>query len=136
MKTMTAVLASTIVAASLYSSVAMANPLAAEAAATLLADSHDKQTIENDADAAAKAAGGRGGSSSTKTEGSVGAALGQAATALSVEGVCGKGTKLAFGALEWSDYSSKCFNYQLAIIAAQHGQWENANRWVERADGM
>jgi len=67
---------------------------------------------------------------------SVGAALGQAPTALSQQGICGKGTKFVFGALEWSDYSSKCFNYQIAIIAAEKGDWELANQWVKRADDM
>jgi len=89
---------------------------------------------------------GTGGNSGANSSGSVtnesgdsrslGVALGQAPTALSVEGVCGKGTKFVFGVLEWSDYSSKCFNYQIAIVAAQKGNWELANQWVERADGM
>ncbi len=67
---------------------------------------------------------------------SVGAALAQAPTALSVGGICGKGTKFVFGALEWSDYSSKCFNYMIAMEAAKRGEWSLANQWVERADGM
>ena len=63
-------------------------------------------------------------------------AIGQAPTAVSPSGHCGKGTKFGFGALEWTDYSSKCFNYHLAEIAATQGNWELANQWVVRADDM
>ena len=65
-----------------------------------------------------------------------GGAIGQAPTAVSPGGHCGKGTKFIFGALEWTDYSGKCFNYHLAEIAAQQGNWELANQWVKRADDM
>ena len=65
---------------------------------------------------------------------SLGVALGQAPTAVS--GICGKGNQFAFGALAWTDFSSKCFNYMIAIEAAKRGEWSLANQWVERADGM
>lgn len=82
------------------------------------------------------ASAGSTGSVKNESGDTVAAALGQAPSALSVEGVCGKDNRFAFGAIQWSDYSSKCFNYQLALIAAQTGNWTLANQWVERADGM
>ena len=66
----------------------------------------------------------------------VGVGLGQAATALSPGGICGMGIKFLFGATEWSQYSSKCFNYMIAMEAAKRGEWELANQWVIRADQM
>ena len=82
---------------------------------------------------------GEGGSSSssnsTKNDStSVGVGLAQAPTAIS--GICGKGNKFAFGALEWTDFSSKCFNYMIALEAAKRGEWDLTNQWVTRADGM
>ena len=62
----------------------------------------------------------------------LGVALGQAPT--SVSGICGKGNKFAFGALEWTDFSSKCFNYMIALEAAKQGNYDLANQWVVRAD--
>lgn len=64
----------------------------------------------------------------------LGVALGQAPTAVS--GICGKGNKFGFGALEWTDFSSKCFNYMIAMEAAKRGEWDLTNQWVERADQM
>ena len=83
-------------------------------------------------------AGGAGGTSNSRTGGSntYGGALGQAQSALSAGGICGKDTKFVFGVLQWSDYSSKCFNYHMEMIAAESGDWELANQWVKRADGM
>jgi len=64
---------------------------------------------------------------------SLGVALGQAPTAVS--GICGKGNKLLGGLLvEWTDFSSKCFNYMIAIEAAKQGNYELANQWVVRAE--
>lgn len=79
---------------------------------------------------------GTGGSVNNETGNSraLGVGLGQAPTAVS--GRCGKGNKFGFGALEWTDFSSKCFQYELAIIAEQAGQYERANAWVRRADGL
>ena len=96
-------------------------------------------------------AGGKGGSANSGATGgdssvsndnhsgdttSIGAALGQAPSALSPAGICGKDTRIALGALQWSDYSEMCFQFQLAIIAEQAGQYERANLWVKRAQGM
>ena len=65
----------------------------------------------------------------------VGAALGQAPTAVSPNSKCGKGTKFFFGLLEWTDYSDKCFDREMAMIAAaQYNNWELANQWTTRAD--
>lgn len=64
----------------------------------------------------------------------VGVGLAQAPTAGA--GPCAKGTKFAFGAVEWTDFSDKCLNYELAIIAEKAGQYERANAWVRRADGI
>ena len=63
----------------------------------------------------------------------LGVALGQSPTAAAG---CLKGTKIAFGLLEWTDASAMCSNYEIAKIAAQAGQWELANQWACRADGM
>lgn len=87
----------------------------------------------------AKASGGDSSVTNSNGNGdttSIGAALGQAPSALSPAGICGKDTRIALGVLQWSDYSSKCFNYQIAIVAAQAGNWELANQWVARADEM
>ncbi len=79
-------------------------------------------------------ASANGGSSSSKDNSTaVGAALGQAPTA--AHG-CLKGNKFAFGLLEWTDDSSKCENYRIAFEAARQGNWDLANQWVSRADGM
>jgi len=110
--------------------VAHANPIVASAAASAVAGA---------ASEGGDAYQGQGQSSNNSSKSdttSVGAALAQAPTALSNAGICGKGTKFIFGALEWSDYSSKCFNYMIAMEAAKRGQWELANQWVIRADGM
>lgn len=89
--------------------------------------------------AGAEAVQGQDASSSNTTSThndttTVGAALGQAPTAVSPNSHCGKGTKFLFGALEWTDYSDKCFDRELAMIAATRGEWELANQWVVRAD--
>lgn len=87
----------------------------------------------------AEAGAGASSSGSVSNKGgdtnAYGGAIGQAPTAVG-NGPCGKGNKLAFGALEWTDYSDKCFNYSLAIEAERAGQYERANAWVRRADGI
>lgn len=128
------ILAGALVA--LVSTPALANPLLIAGAESFAAQNQKQLQDQGQDQGQAQGQKQTGGNVQNKTDGSVGAALGQAATALSVEGVCGKGTKIAFGALEWSDYSSKCFNYQIALMAAQSGEWELANEWVQRADGM
>ena len=110
----------------MFSGAAYANPAAVAGA----------QAIAG-AGAIAGGGDGTGGSASTKTESTtIGAALGQAPTAVSPNSHCGKGTKFLFGALEWTDYSDKCFDRELAMIAAARGEWELANQWVERADAQ
>lgn len=83
-----------------------------------------------DADANSRATGGSASSKDDST--TVGVGLGQAPTAGS--DWCAKGTKFGFGALEWTDYSSKCMQFRLAIIAEQAGNHERANLWVQRAE--
>ena len=87
--------------------------------------------------AGASSTSDNGGNSVTNKSGdsrALGVALSQAPTA--VTGICGKGTKFGFGALEWTDFSSKCFNYMIALEAAKQGNYDLANQWVERADQM
>ena len=104
------------------SSAAYANPVTAVAVAEQLQGQQQGQEAMN--------------SNSTHNESTtVGAALGQAPTAVSPNSKCGKGTKFLFGALEWTDYSDKCFDREMAMIAAsQYNNWELANQWTERAD--
>ena len=63
----------------------------------------------------------------------LGLALGQAPTAAYG---CLKGNRIVFGLIEWTDDSSKCENYAIARIAANRGEWDLANQWVSRADGL
>lgn len=128
----------TTAVALLLSAPAFASPMTAIAAADALAAAQADADAKAAAIGAAKNGDVTGGdtTSKTKTGDTVAAALGQAPSALSPSGICGKDNRFAFGALQWSDYSSKCFNYQIAIIAAQAGNWTLANQWVERADGM
>lgn len=65
-----------------------------------------------------------------------GGALGQALSALSPGGICGKENRFGWGLVQWSEYSDKCFNYTIAIKAAERGEWAAANAWACRADGM
>ena len=130
---------------------ALANPLAiagVEAVTTAVAQSEATSgSVSNGTGIGEGGTGvGQGGSSSgsvsnhTGDTNAIGAALSQSESALSVEGVCGKDNRFAFGLLQWSDYSSKCFNYQMAILAAlsrdipADQRWTLANQWVERAD--
>jgi hypothetical protein len=95
--------------------------------------------------------GSSGGNQLTSKSGdttALGFSFNQAATALSAAGICGKGSKFGFGAVEWSDYSSKCFDYHMAMQAQQAGLqaaiagnpdladklFTSANEWVARAD--
>jgi len=104
---------------------AMANPMALAGAGAA-------------AQAASEAASQSDQTSTNKTGDTtvVSGALGQAQTALSQSGPCGKGNRFLFGLLEWTDYSSKCFNYHMAIEAEHVGNHERANMWVKRADGI
>lgn len=79
---------------------------------------------------------GTGGSSSNTTGDTKALGLGIAQAPTAVSGICGKGNKVGFGAFEFTDFSSKCFNYMIAMEAAKRGEWALANQWVERADGM
>lgn len=86
---------------------------------------------------------GKGGSASGGTAennsgdtNAFGGALGQALSALSPGGICGKENRFGWGFIQWSEYSDKCFNYTIAIKAAERGEWETANAWACRADGM
>ena len=110
----------------LFSTVpAMANPMALAAAGAAAQAESDSISQSNPTS-----------SSKTGDTTTIAGALGQAPTALSQSGPCGKGNKFGFGLLEWSDYSSKCFNYHMAIEAERNGQYERANEWVKRADGL
>lgn len=144
----------------MFSTVSYANPLAVAAGAESLAAAG---AVAGGGDATAVAGGGKGtgvgiggggtgvGGGGTGTSGSssdtgdnttIAGALGQAMSALSVGGICGKDSKFAFGLVQWSDYSSKCFNYTIAIeIARDHSipvaeRFDLVNMWVERADSM
>jgi len=91
-----------------------------------------------------------GGNASTKSSKdnstSVGAALGQAPSAI---GDCGAEVRVLFGAGQGSYYSDKCLNHRLAAIneaaaanavvnnpEAANVLYERANAWVKRADDM
>lgn len=117
---------------------ALANPIAvagAQAVAGSVAESNSFAGAESTGVGVGGGATSSSGSNSTKNE-TTGYAVGLSQAPTAVSGVCGKGNKFAFGALEWTDFSSKCFNYMIALEAAKRGEWELANQWVVRADGM
>lgn len=85
--------------------------------------------------AAGSQSGATGGSSNVRQDGSnsYAGALGQSPSAING---CGKDNRFGFGLLQWSDFSDKCFNYNMAIEAENRGDYERANAWVRRADGI
>ena len=113
-----------------FAGTAFANPISAVAVAQQLQAQGQLQGQEQNQ--------GQTSSNNSSTHNdstTVGAALGQAPTAISANSKCGKGTKFLFGLLEWTDYSDKCFDREMAMIAAsQFNNWELANQWTERAD--
>lgn len=128
-------LTSTAVAATIiFSAPAFANPAVVAVATTAIGQSQGQKQGQ-------KQSQGQGQTSQNlnKTEGSwsVGAALGQAPTAASG---CLKGTKFAFGLLEWTDHSSKCSLYELAAVAeeaAAHAtDTQTANFYYIRANEL
>ena len=129
--------ASLLIAAGLAftASYASAKPLAAEAAASAVAGAAAQSKAGAVASPTVNDTSAMASKNKSETT-SYGGALAQAPTALSLGGFCGKGNRFLFGALEWSEYSSKCFNYMLAIQAEEAGNFERANEWVKRADDM
>ena len=116
---------------------ALANPIAvagAQAVGSVAASNSFAGAASTGVGVGGEATSSSGGNS-TKNE-TTGYAVGLSQAPTAVSGVCGKGNKLAFGALAWTDFSSKCFNYMIALEAAKRGEWSLANQWVERADGM
>ena len=113
---------------------ALANPIAvagAQAVAGAVAGSQSGAAAEG---GTAVGTGGSSGGNSTKNE-TTGYAVGLSQAPTAASG-CLKGNKFAFGLLEWTDDSGKCENYRIAFEAARQGNWELANQWVQRADGM
>lgn len=112
--------------------VANATPLLA---ATLTQQTLAGAAAQADADARANAKGGAGGSVQNQTDGGFNLGLGISQAPTAGTGECAKGTKIAAGLLEWTDFSDKCLHWKLAAIAASQGHWELANQWVLRAEG-